>query len=374
MSEETHCNPRKLSTLATGLLTLFSALIVLGTGAAPALSRIIGQDDRLNAIPLAFSKSKQSLGILSVEGAGGCTAFCVAPNIVATSAHCLLEESGSWRKKNMFFSFTQHLNNERVSSFLRSSGSNSTRMRVVLGTRTQALRSSSWVRSRAEDWALVKFGKNMCKTELPLAPTKDLAKTTKTSKIGMPSILYLNTQDASSGRLSTLFSTKCRFSRGVPGMPSRYQHDFLKRVGNKLNGLHNCDAQRGQSGSPILRRAKDGTLEVVAIHSGHATWCVNRKKRKSCYPFALAAQLTTMVRALERFRTETVVDDEALKAIQRALAKRRFYKGKIDGVFGPATRRAIHKYERSAKLAFLGLPTKRLMRTLGIKAHLSPEQ
>ncbi|MEM8688226.1 MAG: peptidoglycan-binding domain-containing protein [Pseudomonadota bacterium] len=357
-------------TLNVLMLLLASALVF--SGGAPAFSKIIGKDDRISAIPFPFSRIKPSLGILSVQGAGGCTAFCVAPDIIATSAHCLLKDNGSWRKKNMRLIFSQYLSGKKSRTYMRTSNPHSIRLRVVLGTRVQALRTRTWVPTRREDWALVRFDKRLCKQVVPIRALKNLPKATKSTEIGMPSKLYLSEQAANSDTISILFSTKCTFTRSVPGMPSRYQREFRRRVGNKLNGLHTCDSQNGQSGSPILRRLEDGSVEAVAIHSGHATWCVNRKKRKTCYPFSLSAQLTTMTRALERLRTETVVDEKSLKVIQRALAKRRLYKGKIDGVFGPATRRAIHKYERSAKLAFLGLPTKQLMTKMRLKSPPPP--
>ncbi len=366
-----HVGRQSRNLTLSALVLLLAAALNFSAG-PPAFSKVIGKDDRISAIPFPFSKTKESLGILSVRGAGGCTAFCVAPDIVATSAHCLLKENGSWRQKNMRMVFTQFLSGRKSRTFLPANSPQSTRLKVVLGTRIQATRARTWVPTRREDWALVRFNKRVCARVVPIKALRNLPEATKSNEIGMPSKLYLSEQAAKSDTISILYSTKCKFTRNVPGLPSRYQRDFRRRVGNKLNGLHTCDTQNGQSGSPILRRLKDGSVEAVAIHSGHATWCVNRKKRRTCYPFALSAQLTTMVGALQRLKSETVVDDRSLKVIQRALAKRRLYRGKIDGVFGPATRRAIHKYERSAKLAFLGLPTKQLMTKMGLKPPPPP--
>ncbi len=131
--------------------------------------------------------------------------------------------------------------------------------------------------------------------------------------------------------------------------------------------MHTCDAQKGQSGSPIVQRLPDGRLQAVAIHSGHATWCVTHKKKRRCYPFSLSAPVTTLARSLERLKSETLVGKPGIEAIQRALSKRKLYKGRIDGVFGAGTRRAIHNYERTARLARLGLPTVQLMKKLRLK-------
>lgn len=353
-------------TLPRRAVQALMAALALALMAAPAAARVIGKDDRLMGFPHAFASAEKSLGIVSISGTGGCTAFCVAPDVVATSAHCLLKQDGSWRQKSLFFLFSQFSLGRAKTSFMAGNDPQSNRLNVVLGTRQQKLNGGRWLPTRVDDWALLRFDRSPCKSTLPLASLRNLPKATKGARIGMPSLLYLSAHSAANRKPSRLFSRKCRFLSRVPGMPSRYQRGFQRRVRGWAQPVHSCDAQDGQSGSPILRLTAAGRLEVLAIHSGSSNWCVTRGKRRRCYPFNVAASVASLAKSLKRFRTERVVDEESIKQIQKALRRRKLYRSAIDGIFGRGTRRAIERYERSVRWARLGLPTAELMIKLGL--------
>jgi Putative peptidoglycan binding domain len=52
--------------------------------------------------------------------------------------------------------------------------------------------------------------------------------------------------------------------------------------------------------------------------------------------------------------------------VQRRLARAGYYRGPIDGILGPQTRRAIRAYERDYNLPAYGVIDRPLLRTLGL--------
>ena len=52
--------------------------------------------------------------------------------------------------------------------------------------------------------------------------------------------------------------------------------------------------------------------------------------------------------------------------VQKALARRGYYRSRIDGQFGPQTRQAIRHYQRERGLAVTGAVDRSLLRSLGI--------
>ena len=56
----------------------------------------------------------------------------------------------------------------------------------------------------------------------------------------------------------------------------------------------------------------------------------------------------------------------AVVEVQRRLARTGYYHGRIDGIMGPQTRRAIRAYERHHNMRAYGLIDRRLVATLGL--------
>ena len=63
-----------------------------------------------------------------------------------------------------------------------------------------------------------------------------------------------------------------------------------------------------------------------------------------------------------------------VKAIQRALKKRKFYKGKIDGIYGKRTVRAVRRFQRKKKLKVDGIAGPKTLKKLGIKPPKKPKK
>ena len=58
--------------------------------------------------------------------------------------------------------------------------------------------------------------------------------------------------------------------------------------------------------------------------------------------------------------------DSTVASAQAQLAKQGYYRGKIDGVFGPETRRAIVRYQSDHDLSVTGRLNADTLRTLGL--------
>jgi hypothetical protein len=69
-----------------------------------------------------------------------------------------------------------------------------------------------------------------------------------------------------------------------------------------------------------------------------------------------------------RYVVREVVRSDSLDAsVQRALARRGYYHGPIDGDIGPGSRSAIARYQRDRGLAVTGTINSSLLRSLGIR-------
>jgi peptidoglycan hydrolase-like protein with peptidoglycan-binding domain len=64
--------------------------------------------------------------------------------------------------------------------------------------------------------------------------------------------------------------------------------------------------------------------------------------------------------------TETYRSGSVDASVQRALARRGYYRGPIDGDIGPGSRNAIAAYQRDRGLSVTGRVTPSLLRSLGI--------
>ena len=91
------------------------------------------------------------------------------------------------------------------------------------------------------------------------------------------------------------------------------------------------------------------------------------KRSSRCLSFALAFifAMCTVLTAFAKYDTITYQSHpDTIRALQSALKKKRFYKGKVDGVFGPATRSAVYRFQNSVGLKADGKPGDRTLTAL----------
>ena len=66
------------------------------------------------------------------------------------------------------------------------------------------------------------------------------------------------------------------------------------------------------------------------------------------------------------YRERARYDDDLAVDVQRALARRGFYRGGVDGDVGPGTRAAIRAYQYEHRLEVTGRIDGSLLRSLGL--------
>ncbi len=326
---------------------------------------VFGKDDRI-ALPNEFGELKFKIGLIfSANTRHGCTASCVAKDVILTAAHCVL--SGSGRKRRIetsgvkFVLPSKHLKNEYIIADVLHPADYTPR-NVVSGfpvTRAQA------GRGRSRDWAFVKLSSNACRYgALPVrsVPARELRKASKAGNL--MEIAFHGDRDYGK---TLLYTNKCRLL-GLSKRKKRQDAPALIR--------HRCDLTSGASGSPLLINQAGGPVIAALNIAEFATQRYLRRGRKIIKyykkkpTYNLAINASVFQSRLERIaELKVVTTRSALELIQKGLKHRQLYKGKIDGVFGPATWNALRKFERRQKRTPLGLPTTVLLKELGRPAQ-----
>ena len=130
--------------------------------------------------------------------------------------------------------------------------------------------------------------------------------------------------------------------------------------------FHDCDTGGASSGSPILMNSPKGPV-VVGINVGSYEQIVTsskaKKKRIQTKIIAnTAVNASAFFYATEILREAKLIEKpNSLRAVQTWLKTDGFYKGRVDGVYGPRTRAAIIAYQTRRKLPVTGLPTQDLL-------------
>lgn len=370
------------------LVALFGAALVLaGFAPKPPLESfkttssslvtpvmVIGRDDRRD-IPKNLKKLEGSIGLLIMHGREGssrsymCTAFCVAPDVIATNAHCLVRDGRKQHRDLDRISF-----NLRPDTLTRTFGSRSPLVIVdpdepYLSFYTGYTRSKGSLGTAKYDWAFAKLRNPICRGHaLPFASlsSKELRREGSKGKIFM-----LGYHGDTMLLLGPRYSPNCR--------------PTVRSGGGSMR--HYCDMVKGSSGSPLLWQ--DGEqFKVVGINIGQYAWrrqrvYVNRFTGQrigkpitvSSGQYNYATPPNGFMKGVRHFREAKLLwHREDFLEYQELLKKAGFYKGKIDGLYGPATRAATQKFEKSLDLVPIGLPTRGLIDVLRQKTNSKPRK
>lgn len=345
---------------------------------SPHLHRIdvIGKDQRVR-LPEKYKSIGKGIGIVFQPGGGwACTAFCVKPSVITTNAHCLFGRPGvrgAIKLDQIQFAVTAKSRGLRY----RSS-------RLLLSDTKQPGLSiySGYYRSRrsllefSNDWALAKLRYPICKgAELELAQLspRQIAKEAQANRLSL--IGYHGDKQMDGKWLSRNCRTRSTSDKRYL-LPS--QRRRLRRVDSLM--LHTCDATRGASGSPLLVQGPAGP-KVVAINAGTIGFTRYRRTRTGRRGRAVLSRATnvavlsrTFADGLERFSSEKLLTSgKAFQRVQQLLGTAGLYKGPIDGLYGPASRSAIVRYERRHQMAALGVPTESLLQHLEKQAAVNAQ-
>jgi len=235
---------------------------------------VFGEDDR-SPVPNQYRQIQQGIGLLYDQySQTRCSAFCVAPNVIATAAHCLFGANSFQKPRISDFYFRLNINDKLKFSRLDGFQNRSSSQFVVTGT-TQ-LQTHPPMNS-PKDWSLVRLKSPICKSRsLEIVPqtVKSLIKASANKQIFQIAYHwdYVRWKLAYSGPCS------------VKSFSGKLNWKEIKRLFSSPEELvfHDCDTGGASSGSPILMETKSGPI-VVGINVGSYEQIVTSSRSKTNY-------------------------------------------------------------------------------------------
>lgn len=321
---------------------------------------VFGKDDRI-ALPKKYEELKYKIGLIySANTRHGCTASCVAKDVILTAAHCVLSPSARKRKVETsgvkFVLPSKHLKDQFIVADVLHE-EDFTPRNIISGFPVIRAQAGG---GKREDWALVKLSENACRYgSLPIKAVQSRKLLAASKKGELLEIAFHGDRDYGK---SLLYTNKCRLLR----------QKSLQRKGTGPALIHHrCDLTSGASGSPLLIDGSDGPIIVAVNVAEFATQRYLRRGRKIIRYYEkepshnLAINAHVFQNRLAAIADARVVSTKsALREIQSGLKRLQLYNGKLDGVFGPATWRALRTFERRQAREPLGLPTARVLKEL----------
>lgn len=324
---------------------------------------IFGADDRV-ALPPSLRPLREMLGILfNARQRTVCTAFCVAPNMIGTAAHCLFKTKGEKAPRLADFWFAR--NYDAVRDYARIAG-------YETGTAAQSIIAGSVKLSTippidaTNDWAFVRLATPVCSKgtfEITPIPVDRVIQESKAGRI------YQVSYHKDFKQWQPAYSRPCRVDRSFANAPWQTIAQDFDSPEHLL--LHECDTGGASSGSPLLLDTDRGP-KVIGINVGtyvqsrtvvHQDRVVEQATTASIANTGVSAM--AFADRLGAYRNTRIVNGALqLKEVQERLQKAGHYHGPIDGRYGPALRMAIDAYQASISLPKTGVASEELLTRL----------
>ena len=326
---------------------------------------VFGKDQRKN-LPKTYNKLDNSIGLLHNPRTNIlCTAFCVAPDIIATASHCLFGH----RKRNRLYisSFLFKLKTRgrkrQVSSRMAGYRSFLSRQYIIAGT-TRLNRKPPI--GAARDWAIIRLAQPACRNSwlkprsLSLVKLEKAARNKKVFQVAYH-MDYRNWQIA--------YSRSCSIHRSFGGLSWKSIKKHFSSPRSLI--LHQCDTGQASSGSPLLMDTPGGPV-VVGINVGtyqQREIIVKNGRILRRTRFKTIANTGVSAGAFSRKihflkQAKIITNRLELKRLQIELKERGLYPGAIDGIYGARTSTAIKAFEKRLNRALTGLATRRILLAL----------
>ena len=346
------------SVLALAVMCFGLISVTASTNAA-----VFGRDDR-TPVPENLAQLSEMIGRLHNPQIGtNCTAFCVAPNVVATAAHCLYRKPAGRTLRMRDFRFDLLRDGKRVQSTIEGASISAASQHIVTGTTRLRVRPPI---DAGSDWALFRTQENICENRVLPVEVKSIQKIERSSdRKEMFQVAYHS--DYQDWELA--YSRPCKVREQFPDLRlDTIRRDF-KNTENLI--LHQCDTMGASSGSPILRMSAEGPV-VVGINVG--TYIQSKvlirngqvARKFEARPVANTGVNAAVFKAYIDIlhNADILTEKKDLQQLQTVLHQADKYRGAIDGVFGKRTRQAIRAYQSASGVRATGLPTRNLLPAL----------
>ena len=365
---------RRIGALTMTITAVSIALVALAASLLPTQvdAAVFGMDDR-TAIPTRYQKAAESIGLLfNNQTRTVCTAFCVAPNVIATASHCLFKAEIDTHSKLSQYWFARGYDRQRDFSRIAGFSTNSTLQHIMSGATRLSTRPPI---DAASDWALVRLARPACHGGvLPVRPIASDA----IIKAAAGQRIFQIAYHRDLPQWKPVYSQPCRVDRRFGAIDwTMIARDFTTP---EHLVLHLCDTGGASSGSPLLMDTPEGPAVIginigtyeqarVLVQAGQVT---HRFKSETVANTGVNADVfASRVDLMARARVLTTA--AAIGDLQTRLQMRGFYAGPIDGSFGQQLRQAIEQFETFQRLPRTGLPTTELAQRLGTEIRPAAE-
>jgi V8-like Glu-specific endopeptidase len=236
------------------------AIAALAVFSSPSRAAVFGNDDR-KLLTKAEASLEDKIGTLvSSETGAYCTAFCVAPDMIATASHCLFGTAATKapKLKNLYFklaSAPETANGTPIAE--RSTGSQS--QNVISGTTRLSVAPPI---GAAQDWVVATLAAPACKSgglALSQRPESEIRAAASRGEIYQIAV-HADLPDTNLRR-----GGPCAVSESFPNADEATISRDFANPGAIL--FHTCDTAGGSSGSPLLIDTPNGP-EVAGINVG----------------------------------------------------------------------------------------------------------
>lgn len=340
---------------------------VLPTGALPRTETrlaknvaVFGRDER-RPLPKSRRDLHQALGLLYDDQSRlVCTAFCVAPDIVATAAHCVHGTAGQPSPRLNHMTFRRSIADTRNPARIAGAASRNATQHVMSGSMSLKVRPPI---DATRDWALLRLERPACRSSTLKLADRTTAEVIDLSQADRVYQVAFH-RDFADWQLA--IGRPCKIARSFEHADWETIDRDFEDAGNLV--LHVCDTGGASSGSPLLIDGPDGP-EVVAINVG--TYVLSRVlmnddkivKRFGSDTIANTALNAAIIKRVlpSLARAEILASHTAITELQQELARHGFLRGRIDGIYGRETRTAIETFEAARRLPLTGLASRALL-------------
>lgn len=353
---------------ATGLGSALVSWSDMSSQATTTPVAIFGNDDR-RSVPARYRKLSKSIGLLYNSRARTlCTAFCVAPDVAATAAHCLFRKTAGGRQPLSEFWFELRSTQPQRQSQIEGAARGVGMQNIVAGTIDLSVRPPI---DAANDWALMRLSQPICRGhEMTIAgkPRLNAIRQSRRPQDRRNVFQISYHRDYEHWRLA--YSSPCSVGSEYEGLSrSQIRREFTNP--DRLV-LHDCDTAGASSGSPILMETDRGVVVVginvgtyvqsrIPVRTSRGATGTDSKTIANTGVSALA--FSDLIGTIANARILSGRHD--LRRVQQRLRELGHYNSAVDGIYGSRTRRAILHFEASEGRQLTGLPSRDLAGALG---------